>query len=325
MNNTQYSYDLTKRTGKFKQSDSIENTHFSIVDSDIKVIHSLKKKNTNSDYVIIILTNFLTLGLINLLFFINKSLFVKFYYSLCNANDDECTKIYLIDRLDNGILLPLNKKNYYKTNENLKDENNGEYIHENPEIKNDTIKENEEENNISNNPKSLIEKRKSIKKEIYRNTIANSITHCFTYKGNIYEYDQITRRFQAAFFYLGEFTTVEIYEKFGEGIKTLKDYNYNLNRYGLNNISKNYTSFMHLFFVQIFDPFYLYQIFSLIIWTIQGYTPYNIIIFLFIVTIVFLNSYFSYKICMDAFKEEVKDDCRIVRGIKQKTDGYDSK
>jgi len=310
---------LIKRTGKTKQSqsDSIENTHFSIVDSDIKSIYCLKRKSSLTEIILVLLLNIITIGLINFLFFINRTFFIKIYYEFCNADDPECLYVFLINHLDKSHFLLLEVKNYYEKHEVLNEAMLGEYVFDHS-IDKDFEEEKKE--------KSILNYRRRTSNREAEKEMINYFIYCFTYKGNIYEYNQETKKFQAAFFYLGELRNIEIYEKYGEGIKTLKDYNYSLNKYGINKIKKEYSTFMYYFFNQFFDPFYLYQIFSFVIWTMQGYMPYNIIVLICVFSVILFNSYFSYKINVDYLKEEGRDDCQIIRGINaKKTNGYDGK
>ena len=100
--------------------------------------------------------------------------------------------------------------------------------------------------------------------------------------------------FTAPKFEIKKFTHREIHESFGKGITNVREYSYNLNRFGLNTINLESKSFLNIFLGQFFTPLYLYQVYSIADWFNSGYISFAIIVLVLIITILFINSTKTY-------------------------------
>jgi hypothetical protein len=92
-----------------------------------------------------------------------------------------------------------------------------------------------------------------------------------------------------------KFSNKEIHDNFGNGITNVKEYCYNLNKFGMNTINFESKSWTNIFISQCLQPLYLYQIFSITNWYQLKYNSMaTVILFLMIITLV-VNSTQQYK------------------------------
>jgi len=154
-----------------------------------------------------------------------------------------------------------------------------------------------------------------IKRDI--NSFVENLTYTFSYKNNSYEFDETLNKFKPIFFFLGNLTNIEIHDKLGEGLKNLTQYNYALNRYGLNEILSLKYTFFNFFIKQIRHPFYIYQL----ICYVSCFLSDNIISLVFLLVlsgvIIFINAYLYYVNWEQIFMNEEKKGCLAKRNLSE--------
>lgn len=91
------------------------------------------------------------------------------------------------------------------------------------------------------------------------------------------------------------FRNSEIHKVFGEGIRTLDEYNMLLNKYGMNLISLKNKSFVMILLENIVQPLYIYQIFSVSVWLKNENYVFCLFVFLIFAVIIVMNSRQSHK------------------------------
>jgi len=317
------SYELIKRNGNIKGNNFIENTHTSIIDSDIEKIFCYKAKD---NLLILISINIISFGLINLSYFISYDFFINFYFCLCDIQHPRSKYILIKNKKDQSILVELKKSDFHRPfhkiaeknsrimiiNENLYDDFDKEADKKNLELpKKDLYKKNTLNNNV---PKKG---RKTLTRYSKIFNLKDNLKYTFTYRNNNYEYDEYLHKFKASYFCLSNLTNVDIHDKFGDGLKNLTDYNYALNKFGLNEIITLKTGYFQFFFKQIAHPFYVYQIFTFIAWTINDYYSFMIIVIVLIVIVIVKNAYLSYINWTHIFSIEEKNYCLAIRNISE--------
>lgn len=325
-------YETIKRNGNLKGEDLIEYTHTSTTDLEIDKIFCYK--NNRGSFFISIL-NLLTLGLIRLSYYFNLKFYIYIYFTRCSLKDPDCKYIVVISRDNNYHLLNLNKQNFFRTNFLLTDYHNKnvfinsnelpnhDYERDSLKKKHSKNKDDYEEKNNNNNPMWKINNKYS-----KINEISNTVSYTFCFRKNSYEYDDSLGKFKPIFFFIGDISNGEIHNKFGEGIKNLNDYNCALNRFGLNLIFHEKSSFLFFFFKQMIHPFYIYQFFSAVCWSFTEYYSYLILILIVMFLVILINAILSYKNWKMVFSDEEKISCKAIRNFQEQNNEnliYDSK
>lgn len=303
-------YELIKRNANFKGKDFIDNTHTCVIDIDIEKIICYKKRD---DKYFLIMLNIITLGLINLTYFFRYDYFVNFYYCVCDIKHPRSEYILIKNKTGKYILVDLNKKNYYITFPKFAEKNTKISI-----INEKLVLECNKPNDISDNlfeNKNINSRRKSMSRRSKVYNLKDDLIFSFTYKNNNYEFDESLNKFKPVFFNLSGYQNSKIHDKFGDGIKSLTDYNYALNKYGLNEINTLKSTFIGFLIKQLLHPFYIYQIFAFVAWSLSGYTSYLFIIVVLILVVIIFNSYILYHNWSHIFSYEESKECQAVRNL----------
>jgi magnesium-transporting ATPase (P-type) len=78
------------------------------------------------------------------------------------------------------------------------------------------------------------------------------------------------------------------------GLKNIYEYNYLINKFGRNVIEMEYKSFTRIFLEQLIHPFFIYQIYAVVIWELDNYTYFSYVIVSCTLIIVLVNSHHIY-------------------------------
>jgi len=310
------SYQLIKRNSNSKGENMIFNTHTCVIDHDIIEITCYERKD---NFFFLSLINLLTIGFINLTYIFKYDYFINFYYRICDIKFPQTTSRYILikNQRGNSIFVDLKKNNYFLTFPELAKQNiNIPLINEKLVL--DNISKNAEKaKDILLNDGNIGYNIKAQRKRSKVYSLKEDMVYSFSYKNNKYEFDQVLNKFKPAFFYLGDKLNVEIHDQFGDGIKSLTEYNKALNRFGLNIIITLKSQFLDFFFNQISHPFYIYQLFALIIWGLNGYLSYLTIVAVLVVLVTFFNAYLSYINWRQVFSNEEIKKCQAVRNLSE--------
>lgn len=202
-------------------------THVSYIDCSIKYVLAFKQLKYQL-YIKIVLYC-LTIGLIHILFVNYPNMYINLLLSEAD-NVFESTVLIVIDSTDKKHFVYPRTENFYQTNYLLT-----QII-----------------NNKNNNYKPIMSKEKlsrsNYKGEDIYNLRQYSIT--FYFLGNKYVYKEDTEEFVSNYFDICKYTNNEIYCNFEKGIPSIFEYNYLLNKFGLNTID-SYSSNLNLMFKNI--------------------------------------------------------------------------
>ena len=125
-------------------------------------------------------------------------------------------------------------------------------------------------------------------------------TLILNFRHNKYIYMENSNSFTPILFDLSKFRNNEIHKKFGLkqirihnsnseydqfeyttsnlGIKNIEEYNYLLNKFGMNQIEMKYKSLCLIFIEQLIHPFYAYQIYAIVVWIYDKYFYFSYIL-----------------------------------------------
>jgi magnesium-transporting ATPase (P-type) len=78
------------------------------------------------------------------------------------------------------------------------------------------------------------------------------------------------------------------------GLKNIHEYNYLINKFGRNVIEMEYKSFTRIFLEQLIHPFFIYQIYAVVIWELDNYTYFSYVIVSCTLIIILVNSHHTY-------------------------------
>jgi magnesium-transporting ATPase (P-type) len=95
-------------------------------------------------------------------------------------------------------------------------------------------------------------------------------------------------------FDLTKFTNLEIYENFSEGVKTIMEYNYLLNKYGENIMKMEDKTFSKIILKKFLTPLIIYRIFIVFIWIKIGYYSFLIVVAVLSISLLLITSYQKY-------------------------------
>lgn len=111
----------------------------------------------------------------------------------------------------------------------------------------------------------------------------------FKYKLFNYVYNPQTRLFTSIKYDI-KLTNENIHNIMTRGLNP-KEYRYMKNLYGESDLNIEVKSFFRLLFIEFSDPFYLFQVFSVILWYCNDYQVYATVIVFFTVVSLFTSSY----------------------------------
>lgn len=249
-----------------KRLQGINNTHCNLVDESIEIIYCWKY--TRFYKLKVILYNIFTLGLIYLLCYLKKNLFIKIFCLHCEINETDLFQIIDIDK--NEYLIRAERENFYKKYRFLKDQ----YFY--------------------NNSKKNLDSSIYIGKES-KNKEHDTIVLYF--KNNKYLYLESEKNLIPLQFDLSKFKNSEIHELFSNGINDIQEYNYLFNKYGENVKKLKNKSFLIILFSRITRPLSIYMIFSVTFWIYTSfyfYIPISIIFVILILTQSY-QKYINYR------------------------------
>ena len=299
---------------KSRQKSKKNSTHDSMVDLDIKNA-SLWKLNKYK-HIFEIFLYFLSLGIIYLIQeFIFPNLFIILSCQACNIKEAQYIKI--ITKTKRIYIIPLRfEKRKDIENEIFKSNELTEIKSNNEENDNSYRKLMNPQMTLDNSPYYKLEK---ITIEIQERTNLNNLIQkslnydiYFEFLENIYKYNDKNNYFFPVFFYSNLFSKNELFEM-KSGIPDIKTYNNLKNIYPKNEIKIKEKSIILTILSKFLKVKYLYCYFSIIIWIINEYYIYSLIIglLIFILEITALyrtikhiksiNSVISSKISVNRF------------------------
>ncbi|EAR98777.2 E1-E2 ATPase family protein (macronuclear) [Tetrahymena thermophila SB210] len=101
----------------------------------------------------------------------------------------------------------------------------------------------------------------------------------FNYRLYTYYYDSTQDCFLPIQFALSQLTNQQIYQQYGLGISSDQKYQELISIYGQNNTEIPEKPTMKIFIDEVLSPFYIFQVFSIIIWILLPYYYYSAILF----------------------------------------------
>ena len=256
-----------------KQSKFLIGFYDELCEDHAKIKKIISLKYSSAKFFMFIFLNILTLGIINFIlqWFPKMNLTLKF--DKCPLKKANFVGIYCFD--NNFYIKPLNKKKVPKLNKNSK-------IYQFTNIKNIFNNENNKENNI--------------------------LIYLFEFKMFKYIYDFNTFKFNAVTFKIKS-KTQEIHDYLCNGLKE-NEYKLILNIFGKSQLNIEIPSYFKLLFKELSDPFYLFQIFSVILWLNNDYKAYAcVIIFATIVSLI--EAVYETRINLFNLQEMAKFHCDL--------------
>ncbi|EAR98784.2 E1-E2 ATPase family protein (macronuclear) [Tetrahymena thermophila SB210] len=101
----------------------------------------------------------------------------------------------------------------------------------------------------------------------------------FSYRLYTYYYDNLQNCFFPIQFALSLLTNNQIYQQHGFGVSSESKYNELISIYGQNNTEIPDKSTLKIFIDEVLSPFYIFQVFSIVLWMLEPYYYYASIIF----------------------------------------------
>ena len=282
---------ILKEIGFMKRT-NLTNTHRNIVDDHIESLSTWKINKFRK--LLTIVGYFISFGILFIFTYYDKTIILKLYCDRANPEDsnyvlitDYDNKKYLVKLISEKLttINPLFKNNQYKfQSKTMNIPNESRYINKNNKI---------EENN---------------------NDMLNLF---FIFKNVRYIYHTDSALFSSAYFNLNNYRHGEILELFDKKFvlnsskkhkeitlqeeenrrvyyPSLAEYNYLINKYGLNQILNESTKLSSIILNQFFTGFNFFSIICEIIWFTIGYRIYAIIIFLFTFIVLIKSTKDSY-------------------------------
>ena len=218
-------------------------------------------------YLKLILYNLFTFGLLYIFCRIYRKLYLKVFFNPCDVRE---TEIFLVKDCE-GTFLILNAKreNFFNKYKFLKSE----------------ISLNLNKNELKKNSAYTGE-------EALNDTDEQIILY---YKNSKYMYLESIKGFASVQFDLTKFTNLEIYQNFSEGVKTIMEYNYLLNKYGENIMKMEDKTFSKIILKKFFTPLIIYRIFIVFIWIKIEYYSFLIVVLAISIALLLITSYQKYS------------------------------
>lgn len=225
-------------------------------------------------YFKFILYNLFTLGLLYIFCKIYPKLHLKVYCVPCEVHD---TQLFLIeDHERRFFIVDAQRENFFKKYKFLKND-----------ITIQAMK-NELKNSHYIGEEGLNESEEHI---------------IFYFKNCKYIYLDSIKGFSAVQLDLRKFTNMQIYEKFSDGIKNLKEYNYLLNKFGENIMKMKDKTFFKIIGKKLFTPLIIYRIFIVVIWIKINYYSFLTVVGLISTLLLLVTSYQKYLNYKRVFNE----------------------
>ncbi len=250
-----------------KRKESFNNTHNNLVDESIEAIVCFKY--VKFYYIKLILYNLLTLGLLSIFCRIFRKLQIKVF---CIPSDVYDTELFLVeDHEKRFFIVDALRENFNKKYKFLKSEN-----YKNKEI-------------ISKDSHFIGEE--GLNKSCEAADSENIILY---FKNNKYIYLESICGFAAVQLDLGKFTNAEIYKNFSEGVKSLAEYNYLLNKFGENMMRMKEKTLFQIVGKKFFTPLIIYRIYIVFIWIVNKYYSFLIVVAVLSIILLLISSYQKY-------------------------------
>jgi hypothetical protein len=272
------------------------NTHSSIVDDSIKYIYAYKI--SSKKFLLNLFLYIITLGILYIISKFSNKIFLKLNCKRSDLSDYDY--IVVIDTDNKYHIVKTLKENFFSKHKILY------HLYNFFSRRNTSVKVSMENSKY--------------KGFDYQNTADDALV--FYYRHNKYLYNENEKYFESVRFNLIKYTNNEIYEFFGKGICDILDYNYLLNKFGLNALNLSTKSFFTIFLEQIIQPFYLYQVISMIIWIKSEYFNFLVLVLIMMTIMLIINTCQNYKnyIKIYHFANNIKTD--IIRRLKDNMEGY---
>ena len=147
------------------------------------------------------------------------------------------------------------------------------------------------------------------------NIVLLILTQILEYRNNTYCYFENKNYFSSFNFDLTKFTNKEIHKIFSKGFSNASEYNYSLNKFGLNKIKMDHKSFLNIFIDHLFQPLNIYQIVSICLWIYTGFYIFVIIIIIMMSTILFVISFQTYNNYKKILTFSLSSKCLVNRKL----------
>lgn len=211
-----------------------------------------------------LILNILTAGIIQLCCYFSNNIYLYLY---CNISEPKnCDYFEIYDKENKSHIVKSKKENFCSKNKSLLLDNTDTNI-----------------NQVNDNP--------YIQEEIGDKVI-------FYYKQNKYIYNESEDLIEPVVFNLSLYKNSQIHGFFENGMPDVITYNYLLNKFRKNVIFMKDKSFFLIFFEQILNIQYIYQMIMVVIWFSFEYYSFAAIVIFFSLLIVLINSIntgYSYK------------------------------
>ena len=283
---------------KFIPRTEITNTHRCTVDDHINILICYKIDKCR--YYFVIFGYFITFGILFLFSYFYNNLILKLYCTPCSP--EECEYVLIVDFDDKKYICKVRKQNMEEMNQLMKKNNQKENIFLKIDLNSKYLNKNLDEMND------------------------NKISITFTFKNVKYFYNYRKRLFVPSFFSLSNYTNKEILDLFNKKVEqtkyqitfeeeeieeictpNLNEYNYLLNKYGLNELLGESKSLISIILHHFFNFLNLYSLLCIIIWIISNYTQYACLIIILQSIMFIFNIYLTYKVTRQIYninKEE---------------------
>ena len=266
---------------KFYPRTEITNTHRGTVDDHIEMV--ICYKIDKCKYYLTFFGYIITFGILFLMTYLYNNLTLKLYCKTCLP--DECQYVQIVD---------FNKKKYVckVKKQNLEEMN---FIIQKNQI----------------NPKEKCYLKIDLNSKYIKNNVdimdGNKIGITFIFKNVKYFYNYRKACFVPSFFSLSEYTNKEVIDLFYKQEKineedlenynspNLSEYNFLLNKYGLNELLGESKSLLSIILHNFFKFLNLYTIFCIFIWISTNYASFAFIILIIQIIITIYNIYSTYK------------------------------
>ena len=148
----------------------------------------------------------------------------------------------------------------------------------------------------------------NIQKYFKTNIPISDSFYCFQFKMFKYIYNPEDNSFKAILFKI-KTSNDKINLYLSNGIKQ-NEYNFNLNIYGKSSLGIEIPGFIKLLFIEFTDPFYLFQVFSVILWLNNDYEAYAYVIICATI-ISLISAVIETRSNLKDIQEMAKFECRI--------------
>ena len=284
---------LIREIGFIKRN-NLTNTHRNIVDDHIESLSTWKINKFRK--ILTIVGYFLSFGILFIITLYDKTIILKLYCERANPEDsnyilitDYDNKKYLVSLINERLtnINPLFKMSYKNESNLLNIPPNSKYINKNN-------KEEEKNNGMYN----LYFIFKNVRYIYHTDSCIFSSAY---FNLNNYKNKEILRLFDKKYSFNSnniKSKEITLQEEENESVyfPSLSEYNYLINKYGLNQIVNESTRLSSIIIKQFFSGFNYFCIICEIIWFVIGYKIFAVIIFLFSFIVLIKSTKDSYML-----------------------------